>query len=86
MRIGRTDHPELEWVRPNFLLILQTALERLAGVLAREHVSCVDGTPKATFVPGFEIGELIAGRNRWVCLAVALHLCHFVDRLPVHPL
>ena len=84
VRIGRTDHAELEWVRPDLLLILEAALERLARVLARQHVRCVDGSPKATLVPGFEIRELILRREHRVRFAVALHLGDFVDRLPAH--
>ena len=82
--VGRADHPELEWVRADVLLILQAAFERLAGVLARQHVLGVGGRPEAAFVPRLEIGELIARREHRVRLAVALHLCDFVDRLPSH--
>ena len=85
MRIGRADHAELEWVRADLLLILEAALERLARILAREHVRCVNGSPKATLVPSFEIGELILGREHWVRFTVAFHLGNFVDRLPAHP-
>ena len=36
--VGRADHAELERIGAESFLVLQAALERRAGVLARQHV------------------------------------------------
>src|SRR5262245_20907267 len=85
MRIGRSDEAELERVDAELQLVGEAALQRLARVLAGQHVGLLELGTEAAAIPTLEVGELVARREGRMRLAVALGLGRLVYRLPAPP-
>ena len=61
--VGRTNHAELEGIHAELVLVGKSTLQRLACVLAREHVGRLHLSAEAPFVPALEVGEFVGGRE-----------------------
>src|SRR5262249_34894175 len=86
MAVGAADQAELKGVRAQLLFQRQPSLERRPRVAAREHF--LGGLLKATqvyFVPDFEIGEFIVGRQSGMGFARSFGLGDLNDRLTAGP-
>ena len=82
--VGRADHPEFVWIDTEFLLELETDLQRRPGVLVLQHVLFFGHTEvEVALVPGLVVGKLVVGRQEGVGLAIPFDLGGFVKRLPL---
>ena len=77
VRVGTTDHAELEGVHAKFLFQLQAGLKGFARVFVLQHFGllCL-GAVQVRSVPCFEVCELVIRRKHRMRLAVPLDLGH----------
>ncbi len=86
VRVGRTDHAELERIDAKFLFELEPELETGAGVLVLQHLRLLElGQVEIALVPQLEAGELVIRRQEGMRLAVALDLRHLIHRFKPRP-
>ena len=59
MAVRRTDHAELERIGPELLFLLQSQLERAAGILVRQHFRLLGVEAEVPFIPLVVVSKLV---------------------------